>query len=63
MKKNVTDIRNLPGGEEEVVIVIRNGCVVHFSQRKVEKNAAEWWKEECLSVSAPLLQRTAEAAR
>ncbi len=63
MKKNVADIRNLAGSEEEVVIVIRNGSVVHFSQRKVEKNAVEWWKEECLSTSAPLLQRTGEAAR
>ena len=32
--------------DEEVVIVIRNGSVVHFVQREVDKATAGWWREE-----------------
>lgn len=32
--------------DEEVVIVIRNGSVVHFVQREVEKATAGWWSKD-----------------
>lgn len=59
MKKQVTDIRESAGLEEEVVIVIRNGSVVHFSQRRVDKASGAWWKEERL----PVQRRAADGNR